>query len=280
MNQETKPRYEMSILLFIATVVTTMIAGALQQGVDPIDAPLKIIKGIPFALALMTILLSHELGHYITSKRHHINVTLPYFIPAPSLIGTFGAFIKMKSPLLNKRALLDIGASGPLVGTIVSIPFVVIGLFLSEIRVATETGGAELGSSILFSVLARLTLGNIPEGYDILIHPVAFAGWIGLLVTSFNLMPVGQLDGGHVAYAILGEKHRRVSLIVILFLFFLGSFGWKGWLFWGFLLTIMGLSHPRPLDQWTPLDRKRKVVAFITLIVFVLTFTPVPFRFV
>jgi membrane-associated protease RseP (regulator of RpoE activity) len=117
MNQETKPRYKMSILLFIATVVTTMIAGALQQGVDPIDAPLKIIKGIPFALALMTILLSHELGHYITSKRHHINVTLPYFIPAPSLIGTFGAFIKMKSPLLNKRALLDIGASGPLVGT-------------------------------------------------------------------------------------------------------------------------------------------------------------------
>jgi membrane-associated protease RseP (regulator of RpoE activity) len=148
------------------------------------------------------------------------------------------------------------------------------------LELATETGGAELGSSILFSVLARLTLGNIPEGYDILIHPVAFAGWIGLLVTSFNLMPVGQLDGGHVAYAILGEKHRRVSLIVILFLFFLGSFGWKGWLFWGFLLTIMGLSHPRPLDQWTPLDRKRKVVAFITLIVFVLTFTPVPFRFV
>ena len=241
MDQETKPKFKISILLFVATLATTMIAGAIQQGVNPIETPFQIVKGMPFALTLIFILLSHELGHYIMSKKHNINVTLPYFIPAPSFIGTFGAFIKMKSPLLDRKTLLDVGASGPLVGTIVSIPFLIIGLKLSEVRIATEPGGAALGSSILFSLLAKLTLGSLPESYDIILHPIGFAGWIGLLVTSLNLLPVGQLDGGHVAYAILGEKHKRLSMITVFFLFALGFFGWNGWFIWGVLLLLMGI---------------------------------------
>ncbi|MBI4619188.1 MAG: site-2 protease family protein [Desulfobacterales bacterium] len=280
MDQETKPKFKISILLFVATLATTMIAGAIQQGVNPIETPFQIVKGLPFALTLMLILLSHELGHYIMSKRHHINVTLPYFIPAPSFIGTFGAFIKMKSPLLDRKTLLDVGASGPLVGTIVSIPFLIIGLKLSEVRVAIEPAGTALGSSILFSLIAKLTLGSLPETNDIILHPIGFAGWIGLLITSLNLLPVGQLDGGHVAYAVLGEKHERLSIITVFFLFALGFFGWNGWFVWGFLLLVMGIRHPRPLDQWTPLDRKRKITGWITLITFILTFTPMPFAYI
>lgn len=257
-----------------------MVAGAFQQGVNPIETPSQIVKGVPFALTLIVILLSHELGHYITSKRHSIDVTLPYFIPAPSFIGTFGAFIKMRSPLLDRKALLDIGASGPLVGVAISIPFLIAGLRLSEVTMAAEPGGAVLGSSILFSVLAKLTLGSLPENCDILIHPMGFAGWIGLLVTSLNLLPVGQLDGGHVAYAVLGEKQNRLSVIIVFFLFVLGFLGWKGWFIWGSLLLIMGLRHPRPLDIWTPLDMKRKIIGWVTLVIFVLTFTPMPFGYV
>jgi len=279
MNQETSPNFKLSILLFLVTLTTTMLAGALQQGINPMDTPLQVVKGVPFALTLMIILLSHELGHYITSKKHGVDVTLPYFIPAPSFIGTFGAFIKMKSPLLDRRALLDIGASGPLVGVIVSIPFLIIGLKLSEITTGTQPGGAVLGSSILFSLVAKLTLGSIPENCNILIHPIGFAGWIGLLVTSLNLLPVGQLDGGHVAYAVLGEKQSRLSTIVVFFLFIFGFLGWKGWFVWGFILLIMGLRHPRPLDILTPLDAKRKTIGWITLVVFILTFTPVPFGY-
>ena len=279
MNQETKSTFRLNILLFIATLATTVIAGAIQQGVNPIENPFQISKGIPFALSLILILSAHELGHYITSKKHRIDVTLPYFIPAPSFIGTFGAFIKMKSPLLDRRALLDVGASGPLVGVIISIPFLIIGLRLSEITTSAGHGGAALGSSILLSVLTKLTLGPLPENCDILIHPIGFAGWIGLLITSLNLLPVGQLDGGHVAYAVLGEKHKRLSIITVFCLLVLGFLGWKGWFFWVFLLLVMGLKHPRPIDLWTPLDRKRKIIGWITLATFILTFTPVPFGY-
>lgn len=280
MSLQNRPKFKLNILLFVATFGTTVVAGAFQQGVNPIENPFDIWKGLPFALALIIILSAHELGHYIMSKRHNVDVTLPYFIPAPSFIGTFGAFIKMKSPLLNRKALLDIGASGPLVGTVVSVPFLIVGLKLSEITIGMEPGGASLGSSLLMSLLTKLTLGPLPENCDVLIHPIGFAGWIGLLVTSLNLLPVGQLDGGHVAYAVLGEKHRKLSMITVFILLTLGIFSWKGWLIWGFLLLIMGLKHPRPLDIWTPLDKKRKTIGWTTLALFIFTFTPVPFGFV
>jgi membrane-associated protease RseP (regulator of RpoE activity) len=225
----------------------------------------------------MGILLAHELGHYLIARKHGLDVTLPYFIPAPSLIGTFGAFIRMRSPVRDRRMLLDVGAAGPLVGIAVSIPFLILGFRLSEVKLIEGQAGMSLGSSLLLSLLSWLVVGPIPNGYDIVIHPVGFAGWIGLLVTSLNLLPIGQLDGGHVAYALLGERQNKISRYVFLAILALGIFGWQGWLLWSLLLFIMGFRHPRPLEWWVPLDRKRKVIGWVAVAVFILTFIPVPF---
>ena len=272
-----KPNIALGILLFFITLGTTIVAGALQEGVDPLKNPGEILKGIPFSFTLMGILLAHELGHYLIARKHGLDVTLPYFIPAPSIIGTFGAFIKMRSPVRDRSLLLDVGAAGPLVGVAVSIPFLILGFRLSEVKLIEGQVGMSLGSSLLLSLLSWLVVGPIPNGYDIVIHPVGFAGWIGLLVTSLNLLPIGQLDGGHVAYALLGERQNKISRYVFLAILALGIFGWQGWLLWSLLLFIMGFRHPPPLDWWVPLDRKRKIIGWLTVAVFVLTFIPVPF---
>jgi membrane-associated protease RseP (regulator of RpoE activity) len=198
------------LVLFFFTLLTTITVGALHAGADILSEPYKIYKGIPFAFSLMIILLSHEFSHYFASKYHGVKATLPYFIPAPTIIGTFGAFIKMKSPIITRKALIDIGASGPIAGFIFSVVAAVIGLNMSQIVSVTKSdGGLNLGDSLLFSFLSRSILGIVPAGHDVLLHPVAFAGWIGLFVTSMNLIPVGQLDGGHIAYALLGERHKN-----------------------------------------------------------------------
>jgi membrane-associated protease RseP (regulator of RpoE activity) len=272
-----KPRIALGILLFFITLGSTIVAGALQEGVNPLKNPGEILKGIPFSFTLMGILLAHELGHYLIARKHGLDVTLPYFIPAPSLIGTFGAFIKMRSPVRDRRMLLDVGAAGPLVGVAVSIPFLILGFRWSEVKMIEGQVGMSLGSSLLLSLLSWLVVGPIPNGYDIVIHPVGFAGWIGLLVTSLNLLPIGQLDGGHVAYALLGERQNKISRYVFLAILALGIFGWQGWLLWSLLLFIMGFRHPRPLEWWVPLDRKRQVIGWVAVAVFVLTFIPVPF---
>ena len=276
-----KPRIAVNIILFLLTVFTTLLAGAIQEGVNPLKNPEGIIKGIPFSFTLIGILLAHELGHYLIARKYGMNVTLPYFIPAPPYpplpIGTFGAIIKMRSPVRDRRMLLDVGATGPLVGVAVSIPFLILGLRLSEVRLIQGQVGMTLGSSLLLSLLSWLVVGPIPKGYDIAIHPVGFAGWLGLLVTSLNLLPIGQLDGGHVAYALLGERQNIISKYVFLASLALAIFGWPGWLLWGLLLFIMGFRHPPPMDWWVPLDRKRKIIGWLTLAVFILTFIPVPF---
>jgi membrane-associated protease RseP (regulator of RpoE activity) len=272
-----KPKVFWNLVLFCLTLITTVLAGSLQEGVNPLTHPGQIIRGIPFALALMGILLAHELGHYLVARKNGVNVTLPYFIPAPSFIGTFGAFIQMRSPARDRRMLMDIGAAGPLVGVVVSVPLVVLGLSLSEVKQIEGHVGINLGDSLLLWMISKLVVGNLPPGHDVVIHPVGFAGWIGLLVTSLNLLPIGQLDGGHVVYALVGEKQKKISKIVFAGLLALGIFGWEGWLFWAVLLWIMGFRHPTPLEWWVPLDRKRKVLGWITLAVFALTFIPVPF---
>jgi membrane-associated protease RseP (regulator of RpoE activity) len=275
-----KPRIAVNISLFFLTVFTTLLAGALHEGVNPLKNPEQILKGIPFSFSLMGILLAHELGHYLTARRHGLNVTLPYFIPAPPfpfIIGTFGAFIKMRSPVSDRRMLLDVGATGPLVGVAVSIPLLILGFQLSEVKMVQGQMGLTLGSSLLLYLISWLVVGPLPAGFDIVIHPVGFAGWIGLLVTSLNLIPIGQLDGGHVAYALLGEKQNKISKYVFLALLALGIFGWPGWLFWSLLLFIMGFRHPPPLHGWVSLDRKRKVIGWLTVAIFILTFIPVPF---
>jgi len=267
------------IILFILTMLSTLFVGAMQTGADILKEPWKIYNGLPFALTLMIILLTHELSHYYASKKHGVSATLPYFIPAPTIIGTFGAFIKMKSPIVTRKALIDIGASGPIAGFIVSVIAVLIGLRLSEIVPLSEAKGAlTLGDSILFSFLAQTVLGVTPADTDILLNPVAFAGWIGLFVTSINLIPVGQLDGGHIAFALLGEKQSRLSFILVLVMTLLGVLLWEGWIVWAVLLLVLGLRHPPVISWEVPLDRRRKVIGWIAFVIFILTFIPVPFK--
>ena len=275
------PRRLLHLGLLLATVVTTVIAGAIQQGVNPLETPGLLYRGIPFSFTLLLILGTHEMGHYLVSRRHHLDVTLPYFIPAPPIpfiIGTFGAFIRIRSPIKDKRALLDVGCAGPLTGVLVSIPVILIGLKLSAVTVMG--GGGEtltLGEPLLFKLLSWVALGSMTPEQNVILHPVAFAGWIGLLVTALNLIPVGQLDGGHVAYALFPEYHRYISLGVLGLLVVCGVVFWQGWLLWAVLMAFLGWRHPPPYQFWVPLDRRRRVLGIITIVVFVLTFTPAPF---
>lgn len=269
------------IILFVLTLLSTVLVGAMQTGADILKNPVELYRGLPFAVSLMIILLTHEFSHYFASKWHGVKATLPYFIPAPTIIGTFGAFIKMKSPIVTRRALIDIGASGPIAGFIVSVAAVIIGLHSSEIVPLTQAKGAlSLGDSILFTLLAKAVMGVTPADAEILLNPVAFAGWIGLFVTSINLIPVGQLDGGHIAFAFLGERHARLSFILVLLMSVLGLFLWEGWILWAVLLLVLGLRHP-PVVYWEEtLDKKRRVTGWIALLILILTFIPDPFKIV
>jgi membrane-associated protease RseP (regulator of RpoE activity) len=269
------------IILFVLTLLSTVLVGAMQTGADILKNPVELYRGLPFAVSLMIILLTHEFSHYFASKWHGVKATLPYFIPAPTIIGTFGAFIKMKSPIVTRRALIDIGASGPIAGFIVSVAAAIIGLHSSEIVPLSQAKGAlSLGDSILFTLLAKAVVGVAPADAEILLNPVAFAGWIGLFVTSINLIPVGQLDGGHIAYAFLGERHARLSFILVLLMSVLGLFLWEGWILWAVLLLVLGLRHP-PVVYWEEtLDKKRRVTGWIALLILILTFIPDPFKIV
>jgi membrane-associated protease RseP (regulator of RpoE activity) len=267
----------MHTILLLLTLLSTTIAGAVLSGVNPFKDPMMIYRGLIFSIPLMLILGIHELGHFIAARIHRVDVTPPYFIPAPSLIGTFGAFIKIRSPLPDKNALMDIGAAGPLAGIAVAIPVLIVGLLHSKVKMVNDMGGISLGSSLLFELFSRLIHGSIPDGYDLVLHPIAFAGWIGLLVTALNLIPVGQLDGGHIAYALFGSRYSGVSKVFPFLLIPMGFF-WVGWLIWAFLLFFLGTGHPPPMDSYSDLTRSRRIVGYISLVVFVLAFTPVPVR--
>lgn len=286
-QQEPAPKrhpYRIHIILFVLTVFTTLIAGALQEGAKVWEDPFLIFKGIPFSFTILSILLTHELAHYFSSRRHGMTASLPYFIPGPPIpplpIGTFGAVIKTNPPIPNKRALLDIGVSGPLAGFIVSVIAIIIGLNFSRVAPLEEVKGVAigLGDSLGFKLLSYLVIGTLPDKVDIFLHPIAFAGWFGFFVTAMNLLPIGQLDGGHVVYAVLGKWHRLVSISMVILLFILGYMSWPGWYLWGFLTTVLGTRHPPVFQPNIELDKRRKIIAWITLIVFILTFTPEPFK--
>ncbi len=268
------------LLLFLATFLTTTMAGALHVGVDPLGDPIGLLAGLPFSATLMLILLCHELGHYVFAAVHRVPATLPYFIPGPPfLVGTFGAFIKMHGMPRSRRALFDVGAAGPWAGFVIALPAVMLGLYWSEIRPigAEIEGGLTLGNSILFSGLSRLVLGVHPDDVTILLHPVALAGWFGIFVTFLNLLPVGQLDGGHVVYALFGRAHRKIARVFFVVVLFLGFLGWQGWFLWALLLGfVLRVDHPDTPDHDTPLDPVRKVAAWATIGIFILTFMPVP----
>lgn len=267
-----------NIFLFMLTLLSTFSVGAvLFENKNIISDPLLIRYGASFAVPLMLILLFHEFGHYFFSQRSKIKTSLPYFIPGPTILGTFGAVIKSKSPFKSRKNLLDVGASGPIAGFIISIFVVIIGLLTSEVVAEVSENSFILGDSLIFLFLSKLFL-NVPEGYQVVLSPTAFAGWAGLFVTMLNLLPIGQLDGGHITYALLGKNQRKVSRYVVLALIPLGYF-WMGWLLWaGLGLFVLNLAHPPTLNDSIPLDNKRKITGWLALGIFILCFTPIPIK--
>lgn len=268
------------LILFFVTVFTTTAVGALMEGRDPLGSLAGFASGFPFSVTLLGILGVHEFAHYLAAKRWGIDVSLPYFIPAPSTIGTFGAVIRMRSAIPNRRALVDVGVSGPLAGFVLAVAASVIGLAMSPVApVQTVSSGAlTLGDSLLFKLLGYLVAGPVPPGYDVVLTPVAFAGWIGLFVTALNLMPFGQLDGGHVLFALSPGIHDLLRRIRIPLLLLLGFTLWSGWYVWAVLLFFLGGGHPYPDVMETRLGPLRTALAVFSLVVFVLCVIPSPVR--
>ena len=271
-------------ILLASTFLTTLLAGALMQGAYIFLDPSSIFKGVPFSLTLMLILGTHEFGHYYYAQKHNVDASLTYFIPAPPfifLIGTFGAFIKIKSVIKNRAALLQIGAAGPIAGFIVAVPALLIGLKLSSVFEKTINSGALiLGDSLLMKMLIWITHPNLTQNQDVLLHPIAFAGWIGLLVTMLNLLPIGQLDGGHITYAMFGHKQSFIAKIALVALIPL-SFLSLNWLVWGLLIIFLmrSSSHP-PIDDFNiPLSNDNKIIGYLCFLIFILCFIPAPFKF-
>ena len=268
--------------LLAATTLTCVTASTLRQGFDPLADVRTLAHGVPFAATLLAILLVHESGHYLSCRWHGVRASLPYFLPAPPvfLLGTFGAFIRIRSRFPNRRALFDIGASGPWAGFVVALVASAVGLSLSTITtLPPEPHSWELGDSLLFTLLTRLVLRADPA--HVVLHDVAFAGWVGLFVTSLNLLPAGQLDGGHVLYATAGRRTNVLPGILFGFLVWLGLRGQPIWFFWGAVVAIMMfLGHPPTQDDPRPLGAARGLASAGTLALFVLTFVPDPIRYV
>ncbi|MEM1513770.1 MAG: site-2 protease family protein [Candidatus Thermoplasmatota archaeon] len=267
-----------NLILLIITIITTTFMGVYQYILfEKVEFSFNLLaKGfLFFSLPLLSIIGIHESAHYFASKKHGIEATLPYFIPMPVGTGTLGAVISIKEPIPDRNALLDIGIAGPLAGFIVTIPILFIGLKYSKPIPLEEIKDAiYLGEPLLFKFISPLAI-NIPEGCAINMHPTAFAGWVGLLVTAINLLPAGQLDGGHIARAVLKGKHRYASIITIFLLVTLTIFKLGNWLLMVLLLVfLIGTEHPPPLNEITPLDGRRKILAIVALIIFILSFAP------
>ena len=312
---DPKPaRTSINVILFILTVLSVMLVGGTPPAIQPAPGAIgqviyyvqTLLSGWPYALSLMSILLAHEFGHYLMSRYHKTPATLPYFIPLPfPPLGTMGAAIVMQGTPKNKRVLFDIGVAGPLAGMVVAIPILFLGLSMSHLDVVRPVDGmvSMEGNSILYLLAKFMTFGRLlpsptsfgaatPFGYwlryfftghpipvgatDVFIHPVAFAGWAGLLVTSLNLIPAGTLDGGHVVYSWFGDRAAKAFPIIFVGLLALGLV-WSGWWIWAVLLVWLGRVHAEPLDQITPLDPARLAIAALTILIFFVTFSPVPF---
>jgi membrane-associated protease RseP (regulator of RpoE activity) len=281
-------RWIVNLVLLLATILSTLWIGALSEfaalGRDGVPGLGDLWLGLPYCISLMTILGAHELGHYFAARYHKVPVTLPYFIPLPlPPIGTMGAFIRLKAPIASKRALLDVGAAGPLAGLIFAIPILIYGLSTSPVE-ALPSGAYTLeGNSILYAFAKFAVKGQVlPNGTeDVFLSQVAWAGWVGLLVTGLNLIPVGQLDGGHIAYALFGERARLLYWPVLVTLIALVVITRTPmWALWAVLLFFMGRHYAEPLDDITPLDNRRRALAIGSLFIFFLVFVPIPLRII
>lgn len=277
-TMEKRPSYTVPLLLFLATLVTTTIAGAAQVGVNVFAQPLLFTAGLPYALALMAILGTHELGHYFAARYHRMNVTVPYFMPAPFSLGTFGAFIRMKSPPENRPSLFDVAVAGPLAGLVVAIPALYFGLLGSEIvpRSAMQDVDGVMRPSIAVALMIKASLGDAIGRGDVLrLSPMAFAGWLGLLLTALNLMPIGQLDGGHIARAMFGTTWgTRISFVAMALLAIAALTVAPQLLFWAMIVFFMGARGTPPLNDVTPVTRHRILVGAFAFLVFALIMTP------
>lgn len=277
-------RWIVNLVLFLATILSTLFAGATYETQSLELALRHIWLGWPFALSILLILGAHEMGHYFAARHHNVPVTLPYFIPMPiSLFGTLGAFIRLQGPVTNRRALFDVGAAGPLAGLVFALPVLLFGLATSQLG-AVSPGQMFEGNSLLYLLAKYAVFGRVLPGggEDVYLNQVAWAGWVGLFVTGLNLIPVGQLDGGHVAYSLFGARARRFfwPAILTLLLIIIYSFVQGGpaltWALWIVLLMAFGRYHARPLEDITPLDPRRRVMALFTLGLFFLVFVPLP----
>jgi membrane-associated protease RseP (regulator of RpoE activity) len=282
-----RPRPALAVTLFLLTVVSTLAAGGLWAGsfpfvtFDPLRDPMRLLDGAPFAFTLLAILGTHEFGHYFTARHYGASVSLPYFIPAPPPLpfGTLGAVIVMRSPARDRNSLFDIAVAGPLAGLVVAVPALWLGLSWSRVGPVPPDAMA-FGDSLLMRVMTRLVLGSIPDGMDVFVHPVALAGWVGLFVTALNLFPVGQLDGGRIAYALFGARHRQISVATFVSLLALGLvFRSPNWFVFAALVALLiGFHHAPPLDDLTPLSPRRYALGVFCLILLILLIPPVPMQ--
>jgi len=289
--ERARPRYWLHALLLVLTLLTTTLTGAgmmldFQRNM-PFDIehaiamlggiwshPAMLLLGLPFSLTLLTILMAHEMGHYIACRYYDVDASLPYFLPAPTLTGTFGAFIRIRSAIFSKRILFDIGVAGPLAGFVFLLPALAIGIAFSRVIPGiAHHGSITFGTPPLLWLLEKAIFPGVPSA-DISLHPVARAAWIGILATALNLLPIGQLDGGHILYALAGERHKLISKIFIVILIPLGIFWWVWW-FWAAVLFFLGRRHPSIYDT-TDIGPARTRLGWLALAVFVLSFTYAP----
>lgn len=278
--------------LFLLTLLTSLLAGAhfaaayahnqsasfeafFQTFHLALIHPLSLLAGVPFAFTLLVILLAHELGHYFACRHHHIYSSYPFFIPAPTLIGTFGAFILIRSPIRASRALFDVGASGPLVGFIFAMPALAYGVLHARIIPADPNADVIFGVPLILKLTAAVLQPNA-HASDLILDPVGRAAWVGLFATALNLLPVGQLDGGHIVRSVSPLAHRWISLLLPLALLPLGIFLWRGWLLWAAILIGLRFFRMPPIYDPTPLDPNRRFGAFLAFVVFILCFMPSP----
>jgi membrane-associated protease RseP (regulator of RpoE activity) len=283
-----------AVVFFLLTLLMTLSAGALiassfAQNLEPFSSgeslfaipllpfqhPRMLLLGIPFSLTLLGFFMAHEMGHFLACKYYGIDCSYPFFLPSPFPFGTFGAVIRLRAPITTRRALFDIGIAGPILGFIVAVPLTAYGIAASKvIQGVQDDAGLVFG----FPPLMKLFLGMFHPGTEpnsLLLHPVALAAWIGLLATALNLLPVWQLDGGHILYSLTPERHQRLSLAAAVGLVFLGIYYWHSWAIWGIVLLVLSFRfpHPPPFDRWESLDASRKLLACAAAIIFLLCFT-------
>ena len=289
-----RDRVWLHVLLFTLTVASTTLVGAGHyasflgdfSGARGLPMPFAalLLRGFWYSATILAILGCHELGHYFACRYYDVDASLPFFIPVPFLLtGTMGAFIRIREPIPSKRMLFDIGIAGPIAGFVVAVPALFIGLSMSHVvRLPSDASNLlELGEPMLFKLASWLLWGSQPDGYSLNMHPMAFAAWFGMLATALNLFPIGQLDGGHISYAVLGSRSTYVTIAMIGVVVSLAYFS-SSWIVWTILLLAMlamfGPKHPRVFDEDVPLDRPRVLLALIAVAIFVLCFTPAPIR--